>query len=214
MDTTMTPMDISSSSSGMTAVPSNNGPIYRNPVVSNEKPRLEDYPQLFASLGLPAREDWAYNMRHTAQQISERFFLGSNDVARDAAKMQAMGITHIVAVRDVQGYAYVRERFPELFVYRSLDIPDNPNTIFIKDVVDTTRWMVQAVSQGGTVFAHCSTGIASSSLVAIAYLMAAYDLDPYAAYSHVQGRRYCASVSPAFMQQLKVWITSYLVISA
>lgn len=39
-------------------------------------------------------------------------------------------------------------------------------------------------------------GIASSSLVAIAYLMAAYNLDPYAAYSHVQGRRYCASVSP------------------
>lgn len=26
--------------------------------------------------------------------------------------------------------------------------------------------------------------------------MAAYNLDPYAAYSHVQGRRYCASVSP------------------
>jgi hypothetical protein len=31
-----------------------------------------------------------------------------------------------VAVRDVQGYAYVRERFPDRFIYRSLDIPDNP----------------------------------------------------------------------------------------
>ncbi|KAJ9113550.1 hypothetical protein QFC20_001901 [Naganishia adeliensis] len=187
----------------MTAVPSSNGPIYSNPVVSNEKPKLEDYPQLFSSLGLPAREDWAYNMRHGAQQISERFYLGSNDVARDPAKMQAMGVTHIVAVRDVQGYAYVRERFPDRFIYRSLDIPDNPNTIFIKDVVDTTQWMIQAIAQGGTIFAHCSTGIASSSLVAIAYLMVAYNLDPYAAYSHVQGRRYCASVSPEFEAILK-----------
>lgn len=52
-------MDISSGSSDMTAVPSSIGPIYSNPVVSNEKPKLEDYPQLFAALGLPAREDWA-----------------------------------------------------------------------------------------------------------------------------------------------------------
>ena len=61
-----------------------------------------------------------------------------------------------VAVRDVHGYAYVRERFPETFIYRSVDIPDNPvcvstecwlvadvtchallqNTIFIKDVIE------------------------------------------------------------------------------
>lgn len=46
-----------------------------------------------------------YNMRHTAQQISERFFLGSNDVARDAAKMQAMGITHMF----VESKAVARE---------------------------------------------------------------------------------------------------------
>lgn len=59
MVTAMTPMDVSSDSADMTAVPSSNGPIYSNPVVSNEKPKLEDYPQLFSSLGLPAREDWA-----------------------------------------------------------------------------------------------------------------------------------------------------------
>lgn len=82
----------------------------------------------------------------------------------------------------------------------------------------TTRWMIQVIAQGGTVFAHCSSasllcfhakrfiltqirtlrtaGIASSSLLATAYLMASYHLDPNAAYSHVQGRRYCATVSP------------------
>ncbi|GHJ87186.1 hypothetical protein NliqN6_3588 [Naganishia liquefaciens] len=181
----------------------NPAPTYDNPVVSNERPKLEDYPALFSSIGLPPREDWAYNKRHAAQMISERFFLGSNDVARNQALLREMGITHIVAVRDVHGYAYVRERFPETFIYRSVDIPDNPNTIFIKDVIDTTRWMIQVIAQGGTVFAHCSTGIASSSLLAVAYLMAAYHLDPNAAYSHVQGRRYCATISSAFMSQLK-----------
>jgi hypothetical protein len=34
-------------------------------------------------------------MRHTAQQISERFYLGSNDVARNRAKLQEMGVTHV-----------------------------------------------------------------------------------------------------------------------
>lgn len=60
-----------------------------------------------------------------------------------------------VAVRDVHGYAYVRERFPSKFTYKVIDIPDNPvspstlmriggqlilfllqNTIFIRDVVE------------------------------------------------------------------------------
>jgi hypothetical protein len=34
-------------------------------------------------------------MRHTAQQISERFYLGSNDVARSEALLEGMGITHV-----------------------------------------------------------------------------------------------------------------------
>ncbi|KAJ9095353.1 hypothetical protein QFC19_007597 [Naganishia cerealis] len=34
--------------------------IYSNPVVNNDKPRLDEFPLLFESLGLPAREDWAY----------------------------------------------------------------------------------------------------------------------------------------------------------
>lgn len=47
-----------------------------------------------------------------------------------------------------------------------------------------------------------TAGIASSTLVATAYLMAAFNLDPYAAYTHVQGRRYCASLSPVSILNL------------
>jgi hypothetical protein len=45
-----------------------------------------------------------------------------------------------VAVRDVHGYAYVRERFPETFIYRSVDIPDNPVC------VSTECWLVADVT--------------------------------------------------------------------
>ncbi|KAJ9127217.1 hypothetical protein QFC24_001455 [Naganishia onofrii] len=96
MDSSMNSMDVSSSNQTPPAFTNQtSGNIYSNPVVNNERPRLEEFPQMFASLGLPAREDWAYNMRHTAQQISERFYLGSNDVARSEALLEGMGITHV-----------------------------------------------------------------------------------------------------------------------
>ena len=52
-------MDFSIESATPLMPDSKQTPTYNNPVVSNERPKLEDYPTLFSSIGLPAREDWS-----------------------------------------------------------------------------------------------------------------------------------------------------------
>lgn len=63
-------------------------------------------------------------MRREAQQIIPGLFVGPYQISRLLEPLQNLGITHIVCVYENREKIFVKPRFPEHFVYLSLEVRD------------------------------------------------------------------------------------------
>lgn len=68
--------------------------------------------------------DWRYEMRREAQEILPGLYIGPYQASRSKESLSKLGITHVVCISDTREKAIVKPRFPESFVYMSLEVRD------------------------------------------------------------------------------------------
>eukprot|EP00066_Takifugu_rubripes_P002158 XP_003963887.2 PREDICTED: dual specificity protein phosphatase 19-like isoform X2 [Takifugu rubripes] len=104
--------------------------------------------------------------------------LASQDAAHDIDTLQRYKVSHILNV------AYgVTNLYPDLFVYKTLQILDLPDTDITSHLAECSSFIDEARKQEGVVLVHCNAGVSRSSSVVIGYLMQREELSFEDAYS-------------------------------
>lgn len=111
-------------------------------------------------------------------------------------------ITHILTVCDC-----LPPKFPGEFVYKVVEVMDDPNVKLSAYFQDTNTFIHNAISEGGCVLVHCFAGVSRSASIVIAYLMKDQQLSYQSAFTLVQNRRPWINPNPGFLAQLKRYET-------
>uniref|UniRef100_A0A8C6SM17 Dual specificity protein phosphatase 19 n=1 Tax=Neogobius melanostomus TaxID=47308 RepID=A0A8C6SM17_9GOBI len=124
--------------------------------------------------------------------------LGSQDSAHDFATLQKHKVSHILNV------AFgVDNVFPELFIYKTVSILDQPDTDLTQHIPDCCGFITQAHNEKGVVLVHCNTGVSRAPAVIIGYLMSCDGLSFDDAMSLVRTARPNSAPNPGFVEQLQ-----------
>eukprot|EP00042_Codosiga_hollandica_P036488 m.279157 g.279157 ORF g.279157 m.279157 type:complete len:195 (+) comp54901_c0_seq3:108-692(+) len=144
-------------------------------------------------------------MRYEMQEIVTGLYLGPHNAAKRTQfdRLKSVGITHIVCVRHGLEANIVKPTFPTEFQYLVLDIADSPYQNILPLLPTARNFTNLAFAAGGRVLVHGVTGISRSAALVIGYLMETHILTYEAAFSLVQGRRFCAFPNAGFVQQLQ-----------
>ncbi|PLN77624.1 dual specificity protein phosphatase 3 [Aspergillus taichungensis] len=166
--------------------------------------------------------DWQYNMRREFQAVLPYLYLGPWGCLRDRNKLQAEGITLLLGVRD--------KRLANARLYSgdmaAADLAIEADTIDIKDgqeLISELPRIIRRINQhistpsvarfgpvpDKKVLLFCETGNGLSAFVAIAYLMAMFNLDLAHALQAVHIQRFCIDTDEA-MRPLLVSFESIL----
>ena len=160
-------------------------------------------------------ENWLFDsFLCSAEQIIPGLWLGGFAVAHDRAKLDSMGITHVLCVGGkalAGGAEHYKPPFGDRLEYLVVDVDDTEKaadaealgTCFEK----STTYIGNALQmeKSGTVLVHCLAGVSRSSSVVCAFLMACHDMSMEEAIGMVRSARPCATPNPAFVKQLRKW---------
>ncbi|KDQ09892.1 hypothetical protein BOTBODRAFT_36704 [Botryobasidium botryosum FD-172 SS1] len=153
--------------------------------------------------------EWRYEMRRDCQEILPGVLLGPSQVAKDLNKLRALGVTHIICVRDEQEAFSVRPRFPENFQYLTLDVKDSDEQNLIRLFPTAKQFIDSGLSSGGKVLVHCNGGITLSPAFVVMFVMQRLNMSWEDALQAVQNKRYCISCNGGFLAQLKEYESIY-----
>jgi len=134
-------------------------------------------------------------------QIRPYLYVGGEKVARDKAKLQACGITHI--------FNMVRNTTPNFFehdgsfAYGQAFCDDAPDEDIASTVLFVSKFIEDARREGGICFVHCRSGISRSASAVIAHLILREGLAFEAAFMQVQQKRQVVDPNGGFLDQLK-----------
>lgn len=148
-------------------------------------------------------------MRRDCQEIIPGLLLGPFQTSKSLPRLQELGITHIVCIRDVKEAFSVRPRFEGQFEYLVLDVEDNEEQNLIRLFPKAKAFIDNAISNGGRVLVHCNGGISLSPSFVIMYVMERFQLVWDEALQMVQNRRYCISPNNGFITQIKEYESIY-----
>ncbi|KAF9531721.1 protein-tyrosine phosphatase-like protein [Crepidotus variabilis] len=144
-----------------------------------------------------------------ASQITPRLYLSDYWSARDAEKLQALGITHVLSVMDIV------PQIPEIIPASQrlhISIQDVANADLLKHLETTTAFIVAALDENLTnkVLVHCMMGISRSATVVCAYLVATTEMTAAVSISYVQELRPVVCPNLGFRQQLEDYGTRFV----
>ncbi|KII90583.1 hypothetical protein PLICRDRAFT_157805 [Plicaturopsis crispa FD-325 SS-3] len=157
----------------------------------------------------PGDVEWRYEMRRECQEIVPGLLLGPFQASKSLETLQALGVTHIVCIRDAKEAFSVKPRFPDRLTYMVLDVEDSEEQNLIRLFPDAKRFIDNAIQSGGRVLVHCNGGISLSPAFAIMYAMVTFRLSWEDALHMVQNRRYCISPNGGFLTQIKEYESIY-----
>ncbi|XP_062312153.1 dual specificity protein phosphatase 19a [Osmerus eperlanus] len=124
--------------------------------------------------------------------------LGSQDAANDFSTLRKHKVSHILNV------AYgVENAFPDLFIYKSVRILDQPDTDITSYLQECSQFIDQAHSEKGVVLVHCNAGISRAASIVIGYLMLKEGQPFDQAFSAVKSARPTTCPNPSFLEQLR-----------
>ncbi|XP_036429149.1 dual specificity protein phosphatase 19a [Colossoma macropomum] len=130
--------------------------------------------------------------------IRPYLLVGSQDAAHDFGTLRKYKVTHILNV------AYgVENAFPELFIYKTLSILDQPDTDIISHLQECLQFIDKAKAEKGVVLVHCNAGVSRSVSIVIGYLMSREGHSFDDASSLVKSVRPASCPNPGFLEQLK-----------
>jgi len=148
-------------------------------------------------------------MRRECQEIAPGLLLGPFQVSKDLDKLKALGVTHILCIRDAKEAFSVKPRFPGQFEYLVLDVVDSEEQNLIRLFPQAKKFINDAISKGGQVLVHCNGGISLSPSFVIMFVMEQYNMSWEDALHLVQNRRYCISPNSGFVTQIKEYEPIY-----
>ncbi|KAE8299874.1 Dual specificity protein phosphatase 19 [Larimichthys crocea] len=128
--------------------------------------------------------------------------LGSQDAAHDFGTLRKHKISHILNV------AFgVENVFPDLFIYKTVSILDQPDADVLLHMQDCCDFIQQAHSEKGVVLVHCNAGVSRAPAVVIGYLMSCDGQSFDDAFSLVKSARPASCPNPGFLEQLRNYKT-------
>ncbi|KAF8890037.1 protein-tyrosine phosphatase-like protein [Gymnopilus junonius] len=148
-------------------------------------------------------------MRRECQEILPGLLLGPFVASKSLETLVGLGITHIVCIRDAKEAFSVKPRFPDRFMYMTLDVEDNEEQNLIRLFPSAKTFIDSAIKQGGRVLVHCNGGISLSPAFVVMFVMQHYQLSWEDALHLVQNRRYCISPNGGFLTQIKEYEAIY-----
>ncbi|TCD62304.1 hypothetical protein EIP91_007071 [Steccherinum ochraceum] len=154
-------------------------------------------------------EEWSYDMRRRCQEILPHLYLGPLQASKSLETLQALGITHILCIRDAKEAFAVRPRFPDNFKYMTLNVEDSEEQNLIRLFPQAKEFIDIGAAQGGRTLVHCNGGISLSPAFVVMYVMQHYQMAWEDALHMVQNRRYCISPNGGFMTQIKEYESIY-----
>jgi protein-tyrosine phosphatase len=136
-------------------------------------------------------------------EIIPGVFLGNYDQAENLPLLERYKITHILNVANG-----LENCFPNKFVYRSVQLDDNPTQNIAAHFQDNLeyvlfRFIEGALQQGGKVFVHCLMGVSRSATAVIAFVMWKNHLHFREAYALTKQKHSDTGPNPGFIQQLR-----------
>jgi predicted protein tyrosine phosphatase len=156
---------------------------------------------------------WYINNTFSANEITEKIFIGDLASASNDEAMLEQGITHVVSV--ING-SY--ELFPEKFTYKIIHINDDP-WVDIGQYFDETNVFIESAIKDpkNKVMIHCHRGISRSVTLLMAYLLSELnkknkilqdEVDATIQFllEEVKGRRSIASPNEGFIEALKIYV--------
>ncbi|XP_054718228.1 dual specificity protein phosphatase 19-like [Uloborus diversus] len=149
---------------------------------------------------VPIRRQWfAPDYRPDLQValILPGLLLGSQDVAKDLARLRKLGITHILNVA-----TGVPNCFPAEMSYKRLNIRDHPSMDIKHHFEDCFRFIDSGRKQGW-VFVHCNAGVSRAATICIGYLMSRQGMRFKDAITKVKDARPIICPNEGFIRQLK-----------
>ncbi|XP_061917406.1 dual specificity protein phosphatase 19-like isoform X1 [Entelurus aequoreus] len=130
--------------------------------------------------------------------VKPYLLLGSQDAAHDFSTLRRHKVSHILNV------AFgVENVFPDLFVYKTVSILDQPDTDLVPHLQECCDFILQARAEKGVVLVHCNTGISRAPAAVIGYLMSCDDRSFDDALSVVAAARPATCPNPGFLNQLR-----------
>ncbi|EIN12688.1 phosphotyrosine protein [Punctularia strigosozonata HHB-11173 SS5] len=157
----------------------------------------------------PGDSEWKYEMRRECQEIIPGLLLGPFLISKSLETLQSLGITHVLCIRDAKEAFSVKPRFPEHFIYMTLDVQDTEDQNLIRLFPGAKKFIDDAIARGGRVLVHCNGGISLSPSFVIMFVMEHFQLSWEDALHMVQNRRYCIAPNSGFMTQIKEYESIY-----
>eukprot|EP01101_Sappina_pedata_P000103 TRINITY_DN10101_c0_g1_i1.p2 TRINITY_DN10101_c0_g1~~TRINITY_DN10101_c0_g1_i1.p2 ORF type:complete len:189 (+),score=67.73 TRINITY_DN10101_c0_g1_i1:1-567(+) len=141
--------------------------------------------------------------------LFEGLYQGGDDVLENRMWFEDNGITHTLTVC----FDRPLEEFESFLQVTQIALDDVPSSDLLPHLTDAAllihKVRMQRKKEGkGCIYVHCNAGISRSSTCTLAYLMAWFDLDFFAALKLLRKGRKAAHPNSGFQAQLKRYYES------
>jgi atypical dual specificity phosphatase len=108
-----------------------------------------------------------WELRSELQEVMPRLYISNYFGAKNKAKLQAAGITHVVVCDPRLSLAH-----QDIAKYLRYEIDDNPGEDLFKRLPEILQWIDEArATEGNKVLVHCAAGVSRSGAVVTGYVM-------------------------------------------
>ncbi|KAL7715692.1 hypothetical protein QTN25_006786 [Entamoeba marina] len=132
-------------------------------------------------------------------EIIPSLFVGGFFNSLNQRFLKAKNVTHILSI----GKEFVLPRFPQLFMYKVIDIDDSPDTDIKQYFDECILFIEKVLTLKQSVLVHCAKGVSRSATIVIAYIMQKYKKSYEQAFLMTKKARSCVQPNEGFIRQLK-----------
>ena len=149
-----------------------------------------------------SRDEEAYALRSTQQQLAPGLFIASRWGAKDTAQLAANGITHVV----VAGTEFGAPAWGGVQGWIQLRLTDDVSADLAGGIEEAISFIQCSLASpgAGAVLVHCSAGRSRSASICIAYMMATQHLSFEEAFAAVDSVR-LTCLNGGFEAQLQAY---------
>ncbi|KAF7329005.1 Dual specificity [Mycena venus] len=133
--------------------------------------------------------------------LDNQLYLSDVHTAKSQEVRSNLGITHVLSITPPAVPALATTELNHLLI----DLPDREFENLLIHLPTTSKWIEDALNEGGKVLVHCNEGASRSVTIVCAYVVKKLQIDSKAALEFVKAKRPNARPNPGFLKQLDAW---------